>query len=326
MEGVKKGGFFIYRLYGRPELRQEATELKAKAEKVKMFVENSYSKSGKSKKFEGSAAVFFNKCMSDLTLSKEMEYLLQCFVLTVVRNPRRQDDRGVVYTDTAVSRLAKLSPRIVDVDVAVQTKITEMWKRECTASSVGLLREEAEKTTLLNGEEKAHMLFMLSPAMTRTLQPDLRYEPKTYGCLFYEYRAILSRLSEEQGVVCFKNIVKEASPFALLLQPQEGSFTLIPDKGYCSLNKNPVVVFEGVIALSKEAFGKWITHFGLCKAILACAAIEPPYEKDSKPEDIKDEKARKEILSYREIYEKEVRTFLVLDHVYCNTLQEEVKI
>jgi hypothetical protein len=329
MEDVKKGGIFIYRLYGNEDLKQEALELKAKAEKVKVLVDNSYSKKG-NKKFEGSSLLFFSKCLSEISVSKEMEYLLQAFALTALRKAQRRDEKGIVYTGTEITWISRFSKMAAGcLNPLAQRKIVEFWQKEFTASSVQLLREEAAKTTLFEGEEKKRLLFMLSEESVRCITPDPRYEPRFFGCLFYEYKAILCRLSEEQGLACFKSIEKDAKPFTLLLQPNEkkGPFKLVPETAYCAFKTtSALVVFEGVTALTREEFSKRIGELDFCQMILACAAIEAPFEPASTLAEVKIEEAREEILLYRDFYAKNVECFLRLDHVYANSFLGEIEI
>lgn len=100
----------------------------------------------------------------------------------------------------------------------------------------------------------------------------------------------------------------------------------MPDAAYSTLSgATPLVVFEGVTLPLREAFGRWMVEMDFSQTILACAAIEPPYEVTSTLEDVKDEAARKEIQRYRDFYQEKVASSLLLDHVYATTLRDELK-
>ena len=80
---------------------------------------------------------------------------------------------------------------------------------------------------------------------------------------------------------------------------------MISDDAYSSLKKtDSIVVFEGVTSLNKVSFGRWIVETDFCQTILACAAIEAPYDATSTLADVKDEEAKKEILFYKDFYER----------------------
>jgi hypothetical protein len=327
MEGAKLGGFFIYLLFSNQALRKEAAGLKERAAEIMQIFMKNFTKRGQ-KKFEEKAYTFFSGQLGSLAVSKKMEFLLQGFALTRLRKPIKQDKKGVIYTATETGYLSLFSKLLGGQPFnSWQKNITQYWTKEFTALSVALIREEAEKITCLEANKKERLRRMLSEACTHIYTPDPQFEVKTFGCCFYEYQAIITRLKEENGLVGFKNIVSEGRPFLILLQGQnkEGNFTIFAQEEYSMLDpKAPLVVFEGATTLHQDELRSWIASITFEKMILAFAAKEPPYEPNSDLESIEDEEAKKEILFYREIMEKQVEDKVVLDHVYCNLLVEEV--
>jgi hypothetical protein len=303
MEGAKLGGFFIYLLFSNQALRKEAAGLKERAAEIMQIFMKNFTKRGQ-KKFEEKAYTFFSGQLGSLAVSKKMEFLLQGFALTRLRKPIKQDKKGVIYTATETGYLSLFSKLLGGQPFnSWQKNITQYWTKEFTALSVALIREEAEKITCLEANKKERLRRMLSEACTHIYTPDPQFEVKTFGCCFYEYQAIITRLKEENGLVGFKNIVSEGRPFLILLQGQYK---------------------EGATTLHQDELRSWIASITFEKMILAFAAKEPPYEPNSDLESIEDEEAKKEILFYREIMEKQVEDKVVLDHVYCNLLVEEV--
>lgn len=275
---------------------------------------------------------FFQQQVSGLTISKEMQLLIQCRLLAATRKVCARLENGIVQTKSEISLLGKLSNRIDLLPVEMRRKIVEAAQRELSANSVALLREEAEKLHLFS-EDKPKILDMLSEKAVRIFTPDKKYEPKTFGCLFFEYKAILYRLRERQAFICFKSIEpKGKDPFYILMQPPAPGeeFELLPEKK--RPKDAPLVVFEGVVGrgLDRQGFAEKIQEIGFTKLILAAAAIEPPFERGSKMEDIKDTRAREEVLSYRDFAKaifcslEESDPMLLLDHVYSSRLQEEI--
>lgn len=330
-------GFLLYLFFSDEALNKEALRLKEKMDQIKEVVNrrNTELCSKKGLSSQMSSGSFFKEQLGDVLLTKKMEFLLQCYLLAVTRAPFQRLENGIVLTQSNVSLLAKLSPRIADLAVEARRKIVETAQLNISANSVELLRIEAEKLTYFGPEEKKHLLNMLSCEMTHVYTPDPQYEPKTFGCIFYEYKAILYRLREENGLVCFKSIVPPGgTPFRILLQPKQigAEFSLLPDDAYGELSPQlPVVVFEGVVngKYDKKGFAEKITEIGFTDLIQVAAAIEPPYEGSSTLAHVNNNEAQGEILRYRTLANKincqkeAIDPLLILDHVYCNLLAAE---
>lgn len=321
--GCQMRGYLLYLFSSDISLREETAVLGARFEKRENV--------------DFSNRVFFKELYGKAILSKKMEFLLQCYLLAVTREPIETLNNGIVLTKSNVKRLLLLSSDISVVPYKWRQKIVEIAQSNLSANSVALLRREAEKLTSFASKDKEQILYMLSPEMTHIYTPDEKeYEPKTFGCLFYEYKTILFRLREAQSLVCFKSIVPSSgTPFWILLQPRKtgAEFSIIPDEAYSSFSsKSSMVIFEGVVnaKYDKKGFSEKITAIGFTNLILVSAAIEDPYERTSDLTSIKNEEAREEIKRYRQFAEKiecqkkAEDPLLILDHVYCNLLKAEI--
>lgn len=329
--GCQIRAYLLYLFVSDKDIAKEALDLKGKIAERKQAV----NKRSSANSLDSSPPIFFARQFNTVHLSKKMEFLLQCYLLAVTRTPCEQLANGIVVTKSEVSLLEKLSKKIAVVEGEFRRKIVETAQANLSASSVELLRTEAAKLTSFPPQEKEHLLFMLSGEMTHVFTPDLKYEPKTFGCLYYECKAILFRLREEQALICFKSIVPPGqTPFRIFLQSKEpgAEFSILSEEAYSHLSRqSPVVVFEGVVdkRFDKDGFSKKIGEFGFTEIILANAAIESPYEKKSKVEDIKNSRAQEEIILYQKFAEKIecqkdiIHPMLIQDHVYCTILEAE---
>lgn len=323
--GCQMRAYLLFLWIKRGVLIQEADSLEKKMKAIFQSVNtrNALEYGRGRKKPEGPSQQFFKKQFEEIAISKEMLFLLQCHLLAVTRQPYARLPSGIVMTRTEVSLLSLLSKKIDCVPLKERWKITEKAQEELSAASVAFLRDEAGALTSFGKEEKEHLLQMLSPEMTKVFTPDPKFLPKTFGCLFYECKAVLYRLREEEGLVCFKSIVTEGKPFHLFFQSDKPGeeFSLVSEEaiqGYPSTTL--LVVFEGVTALDKENCAVAISSIGFTTLFLSEGAIEAQYERTSTIEDVKDQTAKEEILSYRAL----TGSVIVLDHIYCNTLFQEI--
>ncbi len=339
--GCQLRAYLLYLLFSKGVLSEEALSLKKTMEGI-----NDHVSKRKAKAPEGSAPVFFQGLFANITLTKQMEFLLQCYLLAVTRLPYQKLENGIVITRSDCSLLAKLSPKINDVPVEFRKKIVETAQTNLSASSAALLQEEASSLFSLDPKDKDLVLRMLSSNNTKVFTPNPVYEPKTFGCMFYQYKAILARLREEKTPVCFKSIVPPGrKPFLLLFEPraEEEDFLLVPDQEYSRFpSESAMITFIGVIGsqYDRKSFAKKVEEIGFTNLILATAAIEPPYntatdkksvEEETDLFDITDAEAREEVLSFRNLAraigcdKKNKDPFLELDHVYCASLAQEFK-
>lgn len=309
------------------DLKEEYTALEKVASGIKVLVNKR--KGNPKERSKCTAQAFFQAHVGTLTMSKEMEYILHCYLSTVLKTPYQTLANGVVMTRSDASKLSVLSSKITSVlDTPSLRKIVEGNQTTLSMLSVAAMRFAASQVISLGSDEKEQMMTMLSPEHTHLFTPDIiKYEPKAFGCLFYEVKTVLTRLREEQGIVCLKSIVVTGSPFHLLLQsPTSGKeFEVLTDEACTSLLPvTAIVVFEAVVKVEKEVASHLLMEHGFTDTILAQAAQEAPYEPKSTLDDVKVPKALEEIVAYKEKRVK-IGDFILLDHVYLNTLSAELK-
>jgi hypothetical protein len=307
------------------DLQEECSALGKAASGLKSLVNKRKGNPKERSKYTSQA--FFQDHLESLTISKEMEFILHCYLSTVLRTPYQTQTNGVVMTKSEVSKLSVLSDKITVLDTISRRKIVEINQKTLSLLSVAAMHFSATQIISLEPEEKELMVTMLSPEQTHIFSPDIKYESKAFGCLFYEVKTVLVRLREEQGIVCLKSVVTEGKPFHLLLQSRSPSkeFDVLSDEVSTSLlPMTVVIVFEAVVNVEKEIVSKLLMEHGFTNTILAQAAKEAPYEPTSSLDDVKVPKAVEEITTAQQ---KGVRIgdFIALDHVYLNTLGAELK-
>jgi hypothetical protein len=174
-------------------------------------------------------------------------------------------------------------------------------------------------------EEKNLMETMLSLQHTHRYTPNAtRIVSKYFGCLFFEIKTLLKRLSEMQAMICLTSIVPpEKKRFHILLRsPRPSEEFGVLENSEAFSKETPTVVFEAVVKEnSRELALQAIHQHGFSPIILALAANAPPYEPGSKYEEISDPAVKAEIARTPTI-EKDLFT---MDHVFLNCLGEELE-
>ena len=254
-----------------------------------------------------------------------MEYLLHCYLSAVLRTPYRTQEDGVILTKSEVSKLSMLSKNIDCLSSEFRNKIVEENQKQLSLLSLEAIYASSKKITSLKNKEKDLMVTMLSKDHRRAFSPDEKYESKTFGCLFYEVKAVLTCLKEERGIICLKSITKEKKPIYIFLQSKEAGkeFEVLSNEESVSLDPTTlIVVFETVMHVEKKEVIKHLKGHGFTKMVLIQAAQQSPYEPGSSTDDIKNTEAIREIIDYR-TQGTEIESFFTMDHVYLNSLQKE---
>lgn len=312
------------------DLGGESSALEKSVSQVKRCVMQRKDNQKEQKKCSPNA--FFQGLLGQMKISKEMEFLLHCYLSKVFRTPYKQEKNGVIRTRSEVSKFTCLSKyeRAIDLlGFKTRQRILELNQQALSKLSVESMRISACQTTLLRDEEKQLMPSMLSEANTHLFSPDPEsYLPKYFGCLFYEVKTLLVCLKEEGGLVGLKSIVPQGeTPFLVLLKPpakNEEFCVLDTDAFTCLDEKMPLVVFEAVVKRSKEKTIEALQTRGFTEIILVEATKAPPYEPKSTLADIQSAEARKEINTY-EVLGKNQEGLFELDHIYCNSLGAEIQ-
>lgn len=261
-----------------------------------------------------------------LKVSKEIQYLLHCYLSAVLRTPYRIQEDGVIMTKSEVSKLSMLSKNIHCLKIEFRNKIVEENQKQLSILSLEAIHASSEKITSLENKEKELMVTMLSKDYRRSFSPDEKYEPKAFGCLFYEVKAVLTCLKEEEGVICLKSITKEKKQAYIFLQSKGvgKEFEVLLNEESTLLNPATlIVVFEAVMHVEKEEVIKRLSEYGFTNMVLIQAAKQSPYEPGSSIDDIKNPEAIREIRSYL-AQGAEIENFFTMDHVYLNSLQKEL--
>ncbi len=262
---------------------------------------------------------FFQEHITPLKISREMLYLLRARLLTVTKKPVKTLPNGIVVTQINEGLLSKLSKSILRVDFPRNDFLAEASSR-LSEHSVELIRGIEEKLSLRDPLTSE----MLSEEHIR--RPKVEGFPsKAFLCLFFQMRAILQHLKEENAVIAIKSIEqdkKQASTHHFIQASRDG-FVFIEKAGIDP--KAPLVVFEAVIQGDLVA---QIEKIGFENAILISAAQERPFDPKSTLDDMKNEEAKVLILEHRKKAKEagldlEGKTFLLLDHVFCNTMEKE---
>ncbi|MCC5832767.1 MAG: hypothetical protein JJU12_06975 [Chlamydiales bacterium] len=287
------------------DLSEESRQLEKGVRDLKRRVQARKSNSKERK--NSSPEAFFSTHVESIAISKEMEYLLHCFLLTVTRVAYKRLENGVILTQTDPGRLTILSKKLSNVKV-----IASEAQARLSMLNMEAIRRHAQAELAIE---------MLSKENTHIYTPDPRYPPKAYGSLFYSVQTVLHRLREERALIALKSIVKEGRPFFLPMIPScsGGRFELLPESTYPDLAHDiPIVVFEAVVEGSREAAIEEIRGRGFTDLALTSASKEAPFEPSSDLSSINIPKALLEIRGYRE-----KRSSVQFDHVYLTTVGKE---
>jgi hypothetical protein len=277
---------------------------------------------------ENPTAGFFEKhILQRLHFSKEVCYLLDCRMLKVTRVVDHIEPNGIVVTKTSVEELSKLSKNIQVLSIDFRNQLVQNAAARISEVSLSFMRGIA---TRLNMPPLVQRMIQ----QVRQNKTNGNFVPKSFGCLFYEIQIMLTHLRQQQALIAIKSIVKEGKACHFFLRPQSPGteFSFVDEKEVQLLPpSNILVVFEGVISLSNDAFAHRVQEVGFSRLILTCAAQEAPFEPGSRLEDIEDLEARAEIEMHKKTAPdigcvKGQNPLLLLDHVFCNSLQDELSI
>jgi hypothetical protein len=308
-----------------PTIADEVVSLKTRISTVQKALQVRCSILGSSKSPQGTAAQFFEHHLYPLMASKEVIYLLSCRLLTVVKTPSHVEANGVIVTKTSIDLLSKLSPKISSIEdrTHFREEIVCNAAVKVSVDSLAFIQQESRKL-------KVSPLLHRMLSVVRQNKPQGNYKPKSFGCQVSEMQMVLTLLREQEAFIAIKTIVKQGNPQHLFLKPSSPGQEFSPVDIENVPKETLLVVFEGVLGVPIEALTTRVAAIGFSNLILACTAQEEPFEHGSTLEDVHDLEARSEIETLRKLAEeigcvKGKNPLLLLDHVYCNSLQEELK-
>ncbi len=297
--GCQNRAFELRRLkvLGLPK-KEELGELKTKAESIEKLVKER--KSNAKDAGKRLPSVFFENEVATLRFSKELEFMMHCYLSRKLAIPDKVLSSGIVVTKSDPDQLSKLSDQIE-------------LKREILKNNQSKLSFLSVEATHSAVTDDALTRAMLSSEQAVLYTENPRYEPKTFGCHFYEIKLLLETLKRKKGIVCIKQIVpKGQESFSLFLRsPNEtDEFQLITKEDFGS--SDPIVVFE--VVAEKEPLVALLENHGFTDTVLSQIAKEAPITPTSTLNDIKNPDAQTEISFYAEIG-KTIQS-ITIDHVY----------
>lgn len=307
-------------LFEKPEVCQE---LKLLAEKIKVKLQALKER----KRMQNcSPAEFFEKEIAPLEISKDAHYLLDCRLLMVTRATQYTESSGIVQSRADHGNLSKLSPDIDRVERLGSNFREQITQNACTRVSA---------QTMVRLQEYSHRMKI--PALLQRMVDQVvvykpeNFPPKSFGCQFFTMQLALYHLLERKTALAIRKIVPSGKPHGFIFfKATEKDFELqdlnkaehLPKTSYAAIFHAVVPSEENLIAKIKE--------IGFIELILRYAAQENPFQHSSSIDDVKDPEARRTLEEYRERAAKSgclkgPHPLLLLHHVYCNTIQEEVK-
>jgi hypothetical protein len=308
----------LRKLLQLPAVLKEVEEIKASTKALDVLLQIRRSRDGNLRPGDDPTLVFFEKQIAPLNVSPEMMFLLECRLLTVTKAKDRVELTGVIVTKLDYGMLKNLSSNINLIKWGLREKIVSDAAVRMSEKSIALLQAEGKMRTIPPLLEQMLMTV-------RQNKPVPPYKPKSFGCIFYEMQMIMTILREQQALVAVKTVELKGKPQMLYLKPPAPG----EDFRIANITATPktelVVVFEGVVqnGLSLQELVAKIEEIGFTKLILACASTVVPFEHGSTLEDVENLEARAEIEAHRLIAKE--NPIIELDHIFCNSLQEEIK-
>jgi hypothetical protein len=302
-------------LFEKPEVCQE---LQLLAEKIK--AQQQVLK--KRKQLQNcSPAEFFEKEIASLEISNDVHYLMDCRLLMVTRATHYIEPSGIVQSRADHGNLSKLSPDIDRVErfgSNFREQITQNACMRVSAQTMARLQETSRRM-------KIPELLQRMVGEVVVYKPE-NFPPKSFGCQFFTMQLALTHLLERKMALAIRKIVPSDKPHSFIFfKAAEKDFELneqLPKTSY-------VAIFHAVVPSEENLIAK-IKEIGFIELTLRYAAQENPFQHTSSIDDVKDPEARRVLEEYREKAAKSgclkgSHPLLLLHHVYCNTIQEEVK-
>jgi hypothetical protein len=335
-DGCQLRAIALYNLFQDQEVFQEGLKLLETARKINQMaidLRRTEKRAEHPKLKAELAQLLFQKGIGTVECSKKMEFILLCGFLQTLRKPFQVLPNGIVLTKSDSSQLQQFSKRINgDLDRTYRLAMVERTEVQLTNLSMDVIRNVAFKALSFESKEKEILCRMLSAENTKFTKPKAPYIPKAIGCKYFAGKAMIYSLKEQKALVALKSIVLKGLPISMLFfQSREkgAEFELVPLDCVRKLDlKTPMVVFEAVFGAPLEEIAARVNKCGLTRIILTDFSIQPPYEKGSQAEDVADEQARNEILKYKagmeELLGSKENPFLLFDHIFANTLENEL--
>jgi hypothetical protein len=292
-------------------IREELAPFKAQIADLKGKVQKRASLNSNLKAADLPRAEFFKTHVASIEVTEGLAYLLRCRMLKITRVTNKVLENGIIITKTDVNQLMKVERALsFDHGEAIASHVAA----DLSGHSIRVIQGIAQELSLPD-PEKASIQQML--AVTRQNEAPIGIPAKSFSCLFFQMKALLSHLKEERATLMIKSIVKEGAPESFFLRFEGGEFVVSKQKPAL---ETPLVVFHAVI-LDRAALLKLLDSEGFTELMLMYAASEEPFEPGSTIDHIPEE-GRGEVAAYRE-RAAALPKAMIQDHVFCTLMKDE---
>ena len=330
--GCQLQAVLLKKLVTTPIIMAELKQLEETSKALLSIVIQRNTLNGNLKPCHDSTEVFFEKHISSLSVSQELLYLLLCKLLKVTKVKDYVEANGIIVTRLDFTALAKLSKNIHIIDQGTKNfreQIVSEASSWLSEKSLFMIQEEGKKRDL----PPLFTRMVLEIRQNKPAPPQIKksfglYKPKSFGCQFFGMKMVLTLLSEQEALIAIKTVVVKGKPQMLFFKPSRSGDEFCPLEITHVPKEELIVVFEGVIQpeITLEEFSRQVTRIGFTRLILACTSQVDPFEHGSNLGDVADLEARVEIEAHKRFAdENNLPTLFLLDHVFCNSLQEELK-
>lgn len=265
---------------------------------------------------------FFQVHFRSLAVSRDISFLMKCFLLNHVRQKDFVDEGGFVVCKTDPNKLSSLIGK-----PQLNSEIAKTMLDHCAS------RLSDESLEYLRGRIGALqgnislLQRMFSDPHIRKISHEKGFIEKTFSPIFFQMEAVLKVIKKNGGIVALQQIAsdKQSGRKELFFQSSENGFKPVLKEEISK--ETPVVVFKAIMRsdLGVEDLAQKIDHIGFENLVLMLSAQEPPYDrKKSKLDDLDDEEGKQLIRDFiskagKNELDKNASPFLELRHVLCVT-------
>lgn len=266
---------------------------------------------------------FFNCGIGSLSISADIQFLMDCRLLNITRVPHSSDASGVIYLKTDHGKLSSLFKYVPQVEGKEGN-----FRREITLNACSRLSSETMSRLQQICRRKA-----VSELVQRMIDhviaiPYDQFPPKIFGCQFFTVKVAFYQLLDKKIPIIVQTIVpKGQQNESIFFLPQEEDFVFQDRDAIHGLQPSHfVAIFKGVVP-SIEILKSKVKEIGFIELVLCYASQQDPFQPGSSPQDVQDKEAYALLENYRSksqefgCLKNDVNTPLKLHHLYCDTLQ-----
>lgn len=312
--GCQLQAFALLGLFQNERVMKKAQELYERIREVKVSLSKRNVRKDPSRDF-------FSRTFALFSISNELLYLIRTFLLTTTKVLDHIEENGVRVTRTDISKLSSISRTSDSINGGVRAHFVAKNAASLSRHSIALLQ------SCLTDQINPITRRMLSAENLYHATSRVGFPEKTFACLFFQIDAILTLLKERKAFCAIKTIEKEKQiPTHFFYQASREGFALIEED---SINpEDPLIVFEAVIP-NHTKFFVLLEEISFEELLLICASQEAPFGAQTTIEVIRDGEAKTMIENFRKRarkhqLEKDHQPLFLLDHVFCNSMKEEL--